>query len=561
MTIQEFELHLISDNPWQTRPLDEAHAAALAGDIAEHGLLQAPVGRVHPDRPEYIQLATGHHRLAAIRLLRQKVYANQGPNTGDRTWSAVGVDVRELSDLQMAQVAIAENHARKDLTALEKAQALKRLIDEFGLTQAKAGEAFTLTQSGVANLLRLLKLPEPIQAHVQSGLLPERLARELVTISKIYPAEAIKIANEAAKAEPETRDGIFDEAREELYRAKGAGMWGMPWKMDWPTEPIKVEGHKSISQIPACTGCEFFRKPPFNGAAGTCLRKECFEQKKIEHAWLQVPAGAKKAGVPAGTRGAAVVDLIPTGFDSKYLDRVLRSKHASLVVVPATGKGNWQNSQQRKDITGSEHLTVATTDVKALELAVPKPKEQPAPRPRPAYDFKAEQAKRQAKEHEIAELFARVAPLLARSIPWSDPVTLFLWELVDDQFGDTGAWKHARTPAERAALLSKALLFERLEHNVYGEDSFSTKRAHDIVLIVAQAFGAKLPNDWEQVAPLAPAPKPVAKAKKPSKAAAAATAAAQALVAKAGNVHGHTHPAPKPSAKKTTRRKTAQKGK
>jgi ParB-like chromosome segregation protein Spo0J len=424
MTIQNFELHLISANPWQTRPLDEDHAQALAADIAEHGLLQAATGRIHPQRPEYIQLATGHHRLHAFRLLRQEIFdKHQGPDEPDPKWATFPIDVREMTDLQMATTAIAENNARKDLSAIEKAQTLSRLIREFNLSQAEAGKPFGLGQAAVANLLRLLKLPEPIQAHVQSGALPERLARQLVSIAKVFPAEAQKIADATAKAGPDKRESEFDEAESEFER-KAQAVW----------------------------------------------------------------------------------------------------------------------------------------------LAVPKPK----------YDYKAEEAKRQARERECSDLIHRVAPLIARTVPWSDLASIYLWELVGDQFGDTGAWKHARTPAERAGLLTKALMFEKVEGGMYGGEQFSTTRTRDVIATTAKAFGTKLPQGWDQAPPIPlPAPKlvvtqldKIAKSGKP-------LAAARALATKAGkagnggsHVHGHTtiplsgighsRPAPKPSAAKKARKKVRQ---
>lgn len=559
MTTQEFELHLITDNPWQTRPLDEDHAQALALDIQENGLLQPPVGRIHPDRPEYIQLAVGHHRVHAFRLLRQIVFDKHvGPAEPDPKWATIPIDVRELTDLQMATLAIAENHARKDLSAIEKAETLRKLIAEFHLTQADAGKPFGLSQSAVAQLLRLLKLPAGIQVHVQDGTLPERLARQLVSVAKIYPAEAAKIANAAAKADPDQREHVFDEEREDLYRAKGTALYSIPWKLDWPAQPIKVEGHKSLSEIPACKGCEFYLKTDYG--PGTCLRKECLDQKRIEHAWLAVPAGAKKAGLPAGVRGQAITDLIPIGFDSKYLERALKSKHASLVVVPAPTKGGWQNDNERKDTTGSEELTVATTDMAALLTAVPKGKEPKTPAPRPPYDYKAEEAKRLAQRKRVETLFGRAIPHLARALPFDDRVVRFLWDALY-VYGNNSKFEKAKQPTERAALFVEALLDHKV--NYYGGDD-AVKDARKNVTAMATAFQAKLPAGWDvDLEPPVP-PKPV-KPKKQTpngRAAAAATAGAVALAAKVKpNVHGHTRPAPKPSAaKKNAKRKIAKKG-
>jgi len=462
MTIQDFELHLITDNPWQTRPLDEAHAAELAADIAERWLLQAAVGRIHPERPYYVQLATGHHRLAAYRSLAtawQDTPANWTLTTPN-PWLKFPIDVRELTDLQMAQTAIAENKARKDLTAMEKAQTLQRLIGEFHLSQAEAGKPFGLGQAAVSHLLRLLKLPAPIQAHVQSGALPEAYARQLVSIAKVFPQEAQKIADAVAKAEPDQRQAEFDEAESEFERKKGVQFYGIDWKPTWPAAPIKLDGHKSLTEIPSCIGCEFYRKTQYG--AGTCLRPECFEAKTAEWNLTKVPAAAKKVGLPAGVRGQTYAYLVTEQADEKYIEAVLKSKHASLVIVPSPSDRNWRVKQTQRELLGSELVTLATSQLQALWLAVPKPKEKAAPKAKPAYDYKLDAAEREAKEKEIDRLFETAAPLLARHIPFGDLVTQLLWDTVEEVWGDQGAWKKSRTPAERAALFVRALMAHRL---------------------------------------------------------------------------------------------------
>lgn len=559
MTITERELHLIASNPWNTRPIDEDHAQVLAVDIAEHGLLQPAVGRQHPQRPEYLQLASGHHRLHAVRRLAEAWQAEHPNQDASNPWGRFPVDVRELTDLQMATIAIAENERRRALTALEKARSLAQLIAEFKLSQAEAGKPFGLGQPAVANLLRLLRLPEPIQTHVQSGALPERLARQLVSVAKIFPAEAQKIADVAAAAEPDQRESEFGNSFETFERQKGVSFNGVAWKPDWPKAPLKLDGHKSLTEIPPCVGCEFYRKGQYVGA--TCLRPECFKAKDVEWAWTLVPAAARKTGLPAGARGKAYAYLIDDKTDDKYVQAVLKSKHASLVVVPSPADRGWRVRQTQKGLLGSELVTLATSDLQGIWKAVPRPKAKPAPKAVKAHDWEAEHKEREAKRQAVDSLFLRAAPLLARAVPWKDPVTRLLWDTVGDVWGNEQKFKQSRTPLERAGLFVEALLHHKAEYVFDGDP----KVAREIVTEAAQAFGAKLPPGWDVFAPVAPVAKSNGRAapKKQSGPAAHPPAPAAAVATQAihvrGNGIGHSRPAPKPNQLKS-KRKTTKKG-
>lgn len=195
MSISVFLLSRVTDNPWNERELDQANVEKIAASIRTDGLLQPPLGRIDPNDPNKVQLAFGHHRLAAYRLLDQH-------DQSLSLFQQIPVDVRDIDDRTMARYAIIENHHRADPSAIEKARALVRLTAELGMSQAEAGELFGIGQGAVSHLKRLLRLPEPIQAHVHAGNLPERFARELVAVAKVFPQEATKIADAVAKAEP-----------------------------------------------------------------------------------------------------------------------------------------------------------------------------------------------------------------------------------------------------------------------------------------------------------------------------------------------------------------------
>jgi ParB family chromosome partitioning protein len=110
---------------------------------------------------------------------------------GERRWRAaqiaqlheLPVIVREFSDAEVLEIAIIENIQRAELNAIEEAFAYRQLMDRFGHTQEKIAEALSKSRSHIANLLRLLSLPDDVQQMVKSGTLSSGHARALITTS------------------------------------------------------------------------------------------------------------------------------------------------------------------------------------------------------------------------------------------------------------------------------------------------------------------------------------------------------------------------------------------
>lgn len=108
---------------------------------------------------------------------------------GERRWRAaqlaqlheLPVIVRDFTDSEVIEVAIIENIQRADLNAIEEALAFRQLMDRFGHTQEKLADALSKSRSHIANLLRLLNLPDDVQAHVREGKLSAGHARALIT--------------------------------------------------------------------------------------------------------------------------------------------------------------------------------------------------------------------------------------------------------------------------------------------------------------------------------------------------------------------------------------------
>ena len=162
--IQDVPVGMIDDNPFQPR-MDYTGIEELAADIATNGLLQVPKGRRTADG--HVQLQYGHRRLRAVMQLG---------------WKTMPIEVQTLiDDHDMAVRAWSENHNRQDFTAIDQARYFRKLIDT-GWTQKAIAERLELSAPTVSNTLRLLELPEDIQAKVAEKQLSARLGEALVSL-------------------------------------------------------------------------------------------------------------------------------------------------------------------------------------------------------------------------------------------------------------------------------------------------------------------------------------------------------------------------------------------
>ncbi|HEX3600324.1 MAG TPA: ParB/RepB/Spo0J family partition protein [Lacipirellulaceae bacterium] len=184
----------ISRNPFQPRQtFDEAEIADLADSIRSHGILQPLVVR---------RSGTGFELIAGERRLRAAQAAD---------WRQVPVQIRDVDDRQMSELAIVENVQRKDLNAIEKAESFQRYIDQYQCTQEELAGRVQVDRSTVANLLRLLELPASVKLMVQEGHISQGHARALLPLGdeqeQIEFAHKIKKEGLSVRA---TEQGIHD---------------------------------------------------------------------------------------------------------------------------------------------------------------------------------------------------------------------------------------------------------------------------------------------------------------------------------------------------------------
>lgn len=164
---QSVPIEHVFPNPDQPRRRFSADALSeLAASIAQKGIIQPLIVRLKPGTSEHYEIVAGERRWRAA----QQAKLHEVP-----------VIIREFSDTEVLEVAIIENIQRADLNAIEEALGYRQLLDRFGHTQEKLAEAMGKSRSHIANMMRLLSLPEDVQALVQSGALSAGHARALVT--------------------------------------------------------------------------------------------------------------------------------------------------------------------------------------------------------------------------------------------------------------------------------------------------------------------------------------------------------------------------------------------
>lgn len=204
--IVELALSDVEPNRDQPRKVfDEEALQELADSIREHGVLQPLI--VRPMTDGSYQIVAGERRWRASRM------------AGLTTVPAI---VRTLDDREVALIALVENIQREDLGAIEQARGVRRLIDEYELTQEQAADQLGFARSTVTNLLRLMTLPEDVQDMVQADALSAGHARALLGLED--PDNIRPLADRAAAEKLSVREV------EKLVRQLNAGAKKTPPK-------------------------------------------------------------------------------------------------------------------------------------------------------------------------------------------------------------------------------------------------------------------------------------------------------------------------------------------
>ena len=183
----ELDVHEIDENPFQPRrEFGSSEIASLSESLKEHDMLQPILVRREGDR---WQLISGERRLrAAIQA----------------GWKRVPARVKDADDRLVAELAIVENLQRKDLNPIEKALSFQRYLREHNCRQEDLGKRLKIDRSTIANLLRLLELPDLVQDALRSGSISNGHARALLPLGE--EREQIDFCNRIRRESLSVRD-------------------------------------------------------------------------------------------------------------------------------------------------------------------------------------------------------------------------------------------------------------------------------------------------------------------------------------------------------------------
>jgi ParB family chromosome partitioning protein len=176
----ELPIGLLDPNPFQPRlHMEPKRLEELTASIRENGIVQPILVRPRGDR---YQIVAGERRWRAAQALGL---------------ATVPVAVRQIPDERLLELALVENIQRQELTPLEEAQAFKRLLEDFHLTQEEIAHHVGRDRATVANAIRLLRLPATVQNLLASGQINAGHARALLALDETD--EQVALGREAAR--------------------------------------------------------------------------------------------------------------------------------------------------------------------------------------------------------------------------------------------------------------------------------------------------------------------------------------------------------------------------
>ena len=185
--LRELPVGSVQPNPFQPRTqMNESELVELTASIEASGLLQPVV--VRPRNGKY-ELIAGERRWRAVQRLG---------------WPKIPAVVKEVDDPTLLTLALIENLQRDNLSAMDEAAGYQRLSEEFQLPQTEIARMVGRDRSTIANLLRLLKLPEEVKQLVHQSKLTEGHARALLTISD--QEKLVRMALEAVEGDWSVRE-------------------------------------------------------------------------------------------------------------------------------------------------------------------------------------------------------------------------------------------------------------------------------------------------------------------------------------------------------------------
>jgi ParB family chromosome partitioning protein len=193
-------------NPDQPRRTFDAVALNdLADSIRQKGIIQPLIVRAISGTTKF-EIVAGERRWRAAQIAQLH---------------EVPAILRDFSDAEVLEIAIIENIQRADLNAIEEALAYRQLMERFGHTQERLAEGLSRSRSHIANILRLLSLPDDVQSMVANGKLSAGHARALITVPNATEL-ALKVVGKGLSVR-ETEELVRKSAVGKAQRKTGLG--------------------------------------------------------------------------------------------------------------------------------------------------------------------------------------------------------------------------------------------------------------------------------------------------------------------------------------------------
>jgi ParB family chromosome partitioning protein len=165
-SIQYISIAQLKISPYQPRKqFNEVALKELADSIREQGILQPIVAR---EKGKYYEIIAGERRWRAAKMVG---------------FTSIPVITQDIDDATALAFALIENIQRQDLTPLEEAEAMQRLLVEFSMTHEAVAKKVGRSRTAVTNILRLLKLSNPVKDYLSSGKIEQGHARALLSLS------------------------------------------------------------------------------------------------------------------------------------------------------------------------------------------------------------------------------------------------------------------------------------------------------------------------------------------------------------------------------------------
>jgi len=194
---------------------------ALAASIKVNGIIQPILVRNSQNNPEKWEIVAGERRWRAAQIAQLH---------------EVPILVRKLTNIKALEIALVENLQRANLSPLEEARGYEQLIQEFSHTQEKLGELLGKSRSHVANMIRLLSLPDSVKSLIASGALSAGHARALLNASN--PGELAKLV---------VKRGLNVRQTETLAKKAGVKSRKSPNKYEKDANTLALEREISTS--------------------------------------------------------------------------------------------------------------------------------------------------------------------------------------------------------------------------------------------------------------------------------------------------------------------------